>query len=176
MPDRLGRVERLEHLRQDSGGMPEPVSVTQRTTYSPGRAEFGGDIGVVELGVGGLDGQLAAVGHGVAGVDGKVEQAVFHLIGVGPGAPEAAGQDGFDLDRLPHRALKQFLHAAHQRVQVEAGGGQRLAPCEGEQALGQVAARSPAWREVDMAEQVRRSASLSFSMSRDCPGSPGAGC
>ena len=107
------------------------------------------------MAVGRLDGQLAAGGHGVAGVDRQVEQAVLDLIGIRPGAPQAAGQDRFDLDRLPDRALKQFLHAAHQRVEVEAGGRQRLAPREGQQALGQ--RRRPVARldrEPDMAHQV----------------------
>ena len=107
------------------------------------------------MAVGRFDGQLAAGGHGVAGVDGEVEQAVFHLIGIRPGAPQAAGQNRFHLDRLPDRALKQFLHAAHQRVEVQAGGRQRLTPREGQQALGQC--RRPVARldrEPDMAHQI----------------------
>ena len=38
---------------------------------------------VVELDVGGLDGQFAAVGHGIAGVDGQVHDDLLDLAGIG---------------------------------------------------------------------------------------------
>ena len=55
-----------------SGGMPEPVSVTAIITYWPAvDLGMGGGVAVVEMAVGGLDGQLAAVGHGVARIDAR---------------------------------------------------------------------------------------------------------
>ena len=73
--------------------MPVPVSVTQMQTYCPGlTSRCGRDVGVVELRVAGLDGELAAVRHGVAGVDREVEQRVLKLVGVAQRRPQAAGQ------------------------------------------------------------------------------------
>jgi hypothetical protein len=53
------------------------------------------DIGLVEVGVRGLDGELAAVRHGVARVDREVEDGVFELVRVGLDAPEPRGQHRF---------------------------------------------------------------------------------
>ncbi len=68
--------------------MPLPVSDTLSSTYWPGDdiAELR-DVVLVEIRVGGLDGEAAAVGHGVARVDGEVDDGVLELVGVGEDRP-----------------------------------------------------------------------------------------
>ena len=48
-----------------------------------------GDVAIVQIGVRGLDRQLAAVRHGVARVDGEIEDRVLELVGIGVDAPQA---------------------------------------------------------------------------------------
>ena len=70
--------------------MPVPVSVTQSTTYWPGLdVAEPAHIGVVEIGVGRLDGEAAAVRHGGLGVEREIEQHVLELMGVGKASATA---------------------------------------------------------------------------------------
>ena len=57
-----------------SPGIPVPVSLTFTLTYGPSwKVDPERCVCLIDLNVGGLDGQLAALGHGITGVDGKVE-------------------------------------------------------------------------------------------------------
>ena len=94
-------------------------------------------IGLVEIGVGGLDGHLAAFGHGVARVDGEVQDRRLELVLVGEGEPQPAGQHGLERDRLAQGAAQQFGRVGDQPVGVERAGVERLLAREGEQAVGQ---------------------------------------
>ena len=99
---------------------------------------IGGRIGVVEVGVGGLDGQRAAGRHGVAGVDRQIEHGAFELRRVGLGAPQAAGKHGLDFDLFAQRPAQQLGHAATSCwLDRSICGCQWLPPREGQQALGQ---------------------------------------
>ena len=94
-------------------------------------------IGLVKHGVGDLDGQPAAVRHGVAGIERQVEHGAFHLGRVGQGVPQAAGDDGLDLDALAERAAQHLGHVLHLPAQIHHPGLQWLAAREGEQLAGQ---------------------------------------
>ncbi len=96
-----------------------------------------GRVGLVEMGVGGLDRELAAPRHGVPRVDGEVEDADLELVGVGQHPPQAAGQHRFDGDLLAERTAQQFRHAGDQASGIDRLGIERLAPREGQQALGE---------------------------------------
>ena len=61
--------------------MPSPVSVTQIATYWPAAIPLRERIVLIQMGVRGLDGQLAAVRHGVARIDGKIEHAFSSWLG-----------------------------------------------------------------------------------------------
>jgi hypothetical protein len=55
---------------------------------------------VVELGVGGLDGQLATAGHGVTGVHRQVHQDELELAAVSLDGPGVRRGDGDQIDVL----------------------------------------------------------------------------
>ncbi len=95
------------------------------------------DVGVVEMGVGGLDREPPAVGHRVAGVDGEVEDRVLELVGVAEGQPQAAGHHHLELHPLAERPAQQLVHRADQPVGVDRPRLERLAPGEGQQPVGQ---------------------------------------
>ena len=83
--------------------MPEPVSLTASSTYGPGcTSGWSLSVLLVEVDVGGRDGQLAALGHGVAGVDRQVHDDLLDLAGVGLDQPEVAARDR-DQTRCPRR-------------------------------------------------------------------------
>ena len=100
--------------------MPAPVSVTNRPDILAGR-QIGMHraIGLVEIAVGGLDGQLAALRHRVARIDGEIDQRVFELVGIGKDVPQPARQHGFDRDRFAEGAPQQIGHAGDQLVGVD---------------------------------------------------------
>ena len=97
----------------------------------------GRDIGLVEIGVGGLDRQAAAVGHRVARVDREIEDRVFELVGIDRDLPQSAGEHGLDGDGLADRPAQQFRHALHQAVDVDRLDLQRMLAREREQPLHQ---------------------------------------
>ena len=63
--------------------------------------------------------------------DGEVEYDVFHLNGVDQAVPNAAGDDGFDLDLPAQGAMEQIRHALNQPAGIHRNGVQGLPPCEG---------------------------------------------
>ena len=119
--------------------MPLPVSLTATMTYCPGAisAPVCSDIVLVEMAVGGLDGEPAAVRHRVARIDGEIEDRVLELVRIDRRLPQAAGQHGLDRDGLADRAAEQFRHALHQPVDVDRLHLERMLAREGEQALHQ---------------------------------------
>ena len=119
--------------------MPTPVSATAIITYWPGSTGSGSgvDIGLVEVAVGGLDRDLAAVRHGVAGIEREIEQRVFELVGIGEGAPQPAGQHGFERHRFAERAAQEIAGAGDELVGVDDLRLERLLAREGEQPAGQ---------------------------------------
>ena len=127
-----------------SGDMPVPVSVHDdhdvlaRLDLVIGRA-----VGLVEIGIGGLDRQLAAVRHRVAGIDRQVEQRVLELVrSATPGhsPPPARSRP----DRLAERAAQQVGHAGDQPVERRRSSASALPPREGEQLLVSSRARAAA--------------------------------
>ena len=136
--DILGRVERLEgmglnllgHARAGVGDGDHDVLARHDLGLCRG-------IGLVEIGVGGLDGELAAVRHGVARIDGEIEDADLELVGIGQHPPQPAGQHGLDGDLLAQSAAQQFGHAGDKAAGIDRLGVERLAAREGEQPLGE---------------------------------------
>ena len=85
-----------------------------------------GRVALVEMGVGGLDRELAAVRHGVARIDREVEHRDLQLVGIDMHAPQPARQHRLDRDLLAERAPQQVGHAGDQPVDVEDLGIERL--------------------------------------------------
>ena len=135
------------------------MSETQIATYWPGdHPGILRRIVAVEMGVGGLDGELAAVGHGVARVDREVEDRVFELVGIGLDPPQAGGEHGLDLDRLAERAVEQFRHAGDQLVDVDrACGSSGWRREKASRRWVSVAARSAPTRALPSARTIRGS-------------------
>ena len=67
-----------------------------------------GRVGLVDRGVSGFDSETSTLRHRVARVDRQVEQRILEFAGVGEGAPEPAGENGFDTDILAQRALQKL--------------------------------------------------------------------
>jgi hypothetical protein len=134
----LGGEERLERLCNDVRGHPLPGVADRQHDKLPGaNFDVPGGIGLVETGIGRLDGQLAAVRYGVAAIDGKIDDRVFELAGIGVGSPQPAREHGFDGDVVAERAAEHFGPRGNQLVGVDRLRRQRLLPGEGEQAMGQ---------------------------------------
>ena len=92
---------------------------------------------LVELDVGGLDGELAAVGHGVAGVDRQVHQHLLDLARVGVDHAEVGREHLDEVDVLADEAPEHLLDPRGDLVQVERHGLQHLLAAEGQQLAGQ---------------------------------------
>ncbi|GJD67564.1 hypothetical protein MMMDOFMJ_0480 [Methylobacterium gnaphalii] len=138
LADLLGGEERLEglggHLRRHAG---PGVCDGDHHVLALRDAEIVGGVALVDMRIGGLDGQPAAGGHRVARVDGEVQERALELVRIGPGAPEAARLHRLDLDRLAERAPQQLRHAGDEAVRLDRLGRQGLLAGEGEEAVGQ---------------------------------------
>jgi hypothetical protein len=139
LTDRLGGEERLEdpgpgrRLHADAG-----VADRQHHVPAGAGAELGGGVGLVELDVGGLDGQPAAVGHGVAGVDHQVHQHLLELAGIGVDPAEVGrGPHRTQLDVLAQQALEHRPQVGDDLIEVEHPRLQELAAAEREELAGQ---------------------------------------
>ena len=101
----LGGEERLEHLAQVLRRDARPGIGDREQGILAGRhvAKLPA-IGLVERCIGGFNGDTAAAWHCVARVDDQIDDGVLELAHVHECRPQAAAEDGFDRDRLPHRA------------------------------------------------------------------------
>jgi hypothetical protein len=77
-------------------------------------------ISIVQIGVAGLDGELAAVGHGVACVDGEVDEGGFQLDAVDFGEPDTRRAHGLQRDALTERPGEEIRQASEQFVGIDA--------------------------------------------------------
>ena len=89
-------------------------------------------ISVVEMAIGGLDGQHAALRHRVAAVDAEVQDRVFELIGITNAIPKTRGEHCLHVQVRAHRPADQLFHAADQRVHVHERGLQCLPTGKGQ--------------------------------------------
>ncbi len=130
----FGGEERVERLRNHSGGMPVPVSDTLSDRYSP-RACPAARRPRIDPAVGGLDGDPTPVRHGVPGVDAEVSSAFSNGTGR-PTRPQVRRFERLDLhagsDRAPKRSSMPSTRAftsvpfgarVCRRVRTPAGGG-----------------------------------------------------
>ncbi len=85
-----------------------------------------GSIAIVEMRVCHFQGQLAAIGHGIARIDGEVENGIFQLVRIGQGVPQAARDDGFDLDLFTEGPAEHLAQIADDASQIDGTGRQRL--------------------------------------------------
>src|SRR6478736_160962 len=109
LPGRLGGEKRLEHLVEDILRDPRPGIGDAEHRVLPGLdVAEPAHIGVVEIGVGRLDGQAAAVRHGGFGVERKIEQNVLELMAVGKRRPQAGAEHGLDADVRSERAAEHL--------------------------------------------------------------------
>ncbi len=136
--DLLGREERLEGARDRLPAHADAaVGDCGHDILAGHDLGLGGGVDVIEIGVGGLDGQPPAGGHGVAGVDREIQDRDLELVGVGMDRPEPPGQHGLDRDLLADGAAQEIRHAGDQPADLDRLRLERLLPGEGEQALGQ---------------------------------------
>src|SRR5579859_3583310 len=98
------------------------------------------DIVRVDLGLAGLDDELAALRHGIARVDREVEERVLDLAGVDHGHRQIGGEPGLDLHLLAQAPPQEVDHPAYELVDVGRLWAQGLPPTEGEQASGELCA------------------------------------
>ena len=134
----LGGVERLAGAGDDLGRHPGAGVADGHGDVAAGRQVVPeGGVGLVDLGVGGLDGQGPAAGHGVAGVDGEVDQDLLDLAGVGGDGGQVAGQVGGELDVLAEGPLEQLADVGDEVVEVQDAGLDDFPAGEGQQLAGQ---------------------------------------
>src|SRR5262249_53551745 len=107
----LGREERLEGARDDVRA-PAAAGVADAAHAVLARGDLAvlRGIGVVEEGVGDLDGELAAVRHRVARVDGEIEQRALELARIDEGIPQPARDDALDVDAFAEGAAQEIGH------------------------------------------------------------------
>src|SRR5450755_2952841 len=84
----FGCVERIEgalnHLRGHAGSGIRHANEHILARYGPRGA---GGVRVIEVRIGGFDGQFSAIGHRVAGVDAKIHDRALELRRVSQGSP-----------------------------------------------------------------------------------------
>jgi hypothetical protein len=151
LADLLRGEERLEHLFQHLAGHAD-AGIGDRDHHVLARPDLAvrGRIGLVEMGVGGLDRELAAARHGVAGIDDEIEERAFELVLVGVREPQPAGEHGLNGDPLAKRPPEEIGHAADEPVEVDGLGLQRLAAGEREEPMVRPAARCAPCRAASM--------------------------
>src|ERR1051326_775199 len=88
----------------------------------------------------GLDDQLTAARHGVARIDREVEQRVLDLARINDGRAQALGKLSLGLALLSPSPPQERAPAPIESGEVGRFGGQRLAPSESEQAIGELRA------------------------------------
>jgi len=93
-------------------------------------------IGIVELHIGGFDGERAALGHGVACVDSQFHQHLLKLAGVGADTAQIRPQFQAQVDIFPDEPLQHGPQAGHRLVQVDNLQLQHLAPAERQELIG----------------------------------------
>ena len=81
--------------------------------------------------------QGAAVGHGVTGVDGEVQQGIFQLSTVNPGAKSRYLKFKRQRDALPDAVFDEISEILDERVDFDNAGRKHLPPGKGQQALRQ---------------------------------------
>ena len=139
MADVLGRVERLERAGQHLAGHARTgVGDADRHILPRHHLGLRRRVALVEIGVGGLDRQLAALGHGVARVDGEIEDADLEL-----------GRDRRSTRHMPPASTVSMATCSPsvrrrrsdmpvtRRPSIDRLGLERLTAREGQQALGQ---------------------------------------
>ena len=92
---------------------------------------------LVQLHVGGLQGELVSAGHGLAGVDRQVHDDLLHLALVGLDGVQVLSQGGDELYVLAQDAPEHLLHVSDDQVEAEDGGLQYLAAAECQELAGE---------------------------------------
>ena len=116
----LGRKERLEDV-----GLRALVHAAAGVAHRHQHVRAGGDgeeptgIGLVQLDVGGFDGEPPPVGHGVAGIDGQVHDHLLDLARIGKDAAQLRMENGMQFDVFPDHRMKHPLHVGHHRVELQ---------------------------------------------------------
>ena len=141
----LGGEERLEGARprrlvHAAAG----VGDLEHEVVAGGGGDEDAAVVLVQLDVGGPDGERAALGHGVAGVDGEVEQHLPELARIGAQLAELRIEEQAQLDVLADHAAEQLGDVLDDAVEVQDLGLEDALAAEGEELAGEQAARSPA--------------------------------
>ncbi len=115
---RLGGEEKDRTRASTSGGMPQPVSMTQIAAYWPmarsrSRAASSSTHALAVSIV-----SPAAVRHRVSGIDAEIEKGVLQLIRIAEARPLASGENRFELDGGADGPADQLFHPRHEPVRV----------------------------------------------------------
>src|ERR671920_253988 len=92
---------------------------------------------MVEVGVGGVDGQCAAGGHRIARVDGEIDQDLFDLTGIGAHRPQVRVQAGGQVDVLAEDPAQHLFDITDDLVEVQHLRLGDFTSAEGEQLFGE---------------------------------------
>src|SRR5581483_1224529 len=138
VPRLLGREERLERMIENLWRHAGTRVTDTDDDILPGRdLRICARIVVICGDVRRLDRQLPAIWHRVARVDRQIDDGRLQMVHVRLNLPESGATDGLDLDAFAERALKKFLEATQEAVQVDWLRIESLTPREGEQPAGQ---------------------------------------
>lgn len=108
----LGGEEGVKGLFDDVGRHPD-AGIGHRNRYiltGVHLTALGARIRIIQMCIGGLDGQPATLGHGIATVDGKIQDRTLELIGIAKGEPQAAAHNHFQIDARTQGSSEQVLH------------------------------------------------------------------
>ncbi len=137
LADGLGGEEGIEGARHDLGRHPGAVVGDQQRHVVTGTHRIQAIATLGKVDITRFDADGPAVGQGIASVDDQVEQGALQLVPVRQGLPEILVQIEHQDDVTAQTAQQQLLHGPDAIVHVNGLQIERLAPGEGEQALGE---------------------------------------
>jgi len=111
-------------------------------------------IGIVQLNVRGLDGELPTMGHGVTGIDGQIHDDLLDLARVGAHAPQPRRRHGDQMNVFTDQPLEHPIHVGRDGVEVKYFGLEHLLAAERQELPGQRRGPFPSFLDLfDIAPQ-----------------------
>jgi hypothetical protein len=123
--------------------MPQPLSLTASSTYSPGTdPTCDGAVSFVKGDDTRLDGDLARIVDGVPGVDAQIGQHLFDLGGVHPDRTQVLARQPGQVDVFADELAQHLEHPLHGLVQIEHLGRHGLLAGKSQELPGEIAGPS----------------------------------
>src|SRR5207249_11048989 len=94
-------------------------------------------IGIVQLNVRGLDGELPTIGHGVAGIDGQIHDDLLDLARVGVHAPQPRRRHGDQTNVFADQTLEHLVNVGQDSIEVQHFGLEHLLAAERQELPGE---------------------------------------